>query len=201
MNKREFAAELSRLIGALSDDDRQKSVDYYLEMIDDRMEDGMTEEDAVADIGTPAEIAVQILSEAPQHPYGMPKYEEPKRQLQGWELALLIIGAPLWIPLLAAALVIVLSVYIVIWSVVIALYSAPISIIASGFGAAVASVGHFIDSGAGSGLIMIGGGLFLVGLAVFAFFGCNALFGLAVTFTKKSVLWIISLFKRKEHAA
>jgi len=201
LNKHEFLSELSRLIGAVPDEDREKSLEYYSEMIDDRIEDGMTEDEAVADIGTPAEAAVQILSASPHRRDDTPKDEVPKRKLQGWEIALLILGAPLWIPLLAAALVIVLSVYIVVWTVAITLYAVPVSLMGSGLGAVISSVMRFIEGTSGAAMIMLGGGFVLIGLAVFAFFGCNALFGLAVTFTKKSALGFISMIRRKEKKA
>lgn len=198
MNKLEFLNELARLIGAIPDEDREKSLEYYSEMIDDRTEEGMTEEEAVADIGTPAEAAVQILSASPQRRYDAPKIEAPKRKLHPWEIALLILGAPLWLPLIVSGFAVALSLYIVIWTVVISLYAVPISLFGSGIGAAVASVGYFIENGMGAALILCGAGLVLIGLSVFAFIGCNALVRLAAKFTKQSVLWLVSLFKRKE---
>ena len=35
-------------------------------MIDDRVEDGLTEEEAVAEIGTAEEVAAQLIAELPQ---------------------------------------------------------------------------------------------------------------------------------------
>jgi hypothetical protein len=41
--------------------DLERTLQYYREMIDDRMEDGMTEQEAVADVGDPEELAAAIL--------------------------------------------------------------------------------------------------------------------------------------------
>ena len=47
----------------------------------------------------------------------------PKRPLRAWEIVLIILGSPLWLPLLVAGAAIVISVYAVIWSLVIALWA------------------------------------------------------------------------------
>ena len=48
MNKTEFVNQLSAGLMGLSQEDIKRSVDFYAEMIDDRIEDGMPEEEAVA---------------------------------------------------------------------------------------------------------------------------------------------------------
>lgn len=57
MTKEAFLSELSRLTGALNEQERARLVDYYAEMIDDRVEEGVPEETAVAALGDPADIA------------------------------------------------------------------------------------------------------------------------------------------------
>ena len=44
-------------------EDMERFIAYYSEMIDDRMEDGMTEEEAVAMMDTPDDAVDQILEE------------------------------------------------------------------------------------------------------------------------------------------
>ena len=51
MNKTEFVNQLSAGLMGLSQEDIKRSVDFYTEMIDDRIEDGMPEEEAVAALG------------------------------------------------------------------------------------------------------------------------------------------------------
>ena len=65
MNKTEFLAAIAEKLGALSKSDMENSLAYYSEMVEDYMENGKTEEEAVAAIGTPEEIAAQILMEQP----------------------------------------------------------------------------------------------------------------------------------------
>lgn len=57
MTKREFLNELERLTAALSEGERARLIEYYGEMIDDRIEEGVGEADAVAALGAPEEVA------------------------------------------------------------------------------------------------------------------------------------------------
>ena len=68
MKRVEFLEALKARLWALPEADIQCSLDYYSEMIDDRMEDGLTEEEAVAAIGNLEEIVQQILGETPRPP-------------------------------------------------------------------------------------------------------------------------------------
>ena len=63
MTKADFLNALDHRLGALSEIDIARSLDYYEEMIDDRMDDGMTEEEAVAAIGDPEAVSRDILRE------------------------------------------------------------------------------------------------------------------------------------------
>lgn len=122
MNKKAFLRALSMRIRGLSRAEREESLAYYAEMIDDRVEAGMTQEAAVAAFGPVEEIAAQILQTVPR--------AEPGRIRSGrtkGEIALLALGFPLWFPLLIALLAIVISIYIVLWSLVVALCAAVAS--------------------------------------------------------------------------
>lgn len=64
MSKREFLEAIRKGISSLSEEDISKSIRYYSEMIDDRIEDGMSEEDAVGAMGKPEAVINEILAEA-----------------------------------------------------------------------------------------------------------------------------------------
>ena len=53
MNKQEYLESIRSRISAMPADDVNRFMDYYSEMIDDRVEDGLSEEEAVADMGSP----------------------------------------------------------------------------------------------------------------------------------------------------
>ena len=98
MNKIEFTLELSKQLLGLPEDEIKEKVLFYVEMIDDRMDEGMSEHDAVADVGSPEEIAEEIISEFPLKKFVKEKIR-PKRRLKGWEIALIAVGSPIWISL------------------------------------------------------------------------------------------------------
>lgn len=66
MKKEEFLAELAAELRDLSKEDIARSLEYYSEMIDERVEDGMSVEDAVAGLGGAETAAQQILAELPR---------------------------------------------------------------------------------------------------------------------------------------
>ena len=68
MTKQLFLDELKKLTGALTEQERARLMEYYSEMIDDRMEEGVPEEEAVAALGDPADIARQFAPAAGQAP-------------------------------------------------------------------------------------------------------------------------------------
>ena len=65
MTKAEFLKALEETLSALSAEDRAASLAYYEEIIDDRMEEGLCEADAVAAAGPVEEAAAQLLAETP----------------------------------------------------------------------------------------------------------------------------------------
>ena len=56
MNKRQFLSRLGRALKGLPEADIKERVAFYAEMIDDRVEEGMSEEEAVLAIGSVDEI-------------------------------------------------------------------------------------------------------------------------------------------------
>ena len=63
MNRFEFLAALSAKLSDLSPSDRRRVTDFYSEMIDDRIEEGLTEEEAIESFGDPENDAREMLEE------------------------------------------------------------------------------------------------------------------------------------------
>ena len=61
MNKTEFLDALRHALGKLPSYEVEQSIAFYAEMIDDRIEDGMSEQEAVAALGSVHAIAAQIV--------------------------------------------------------------------------------------------------------------------------------------------
>jgi len=163
MNKQEFIAELKGRLHALGEVEIKKTLAYYSEMLDDRVEEGMTEEEAIAGMETVGAIAERTLQEAPLG--ALLRARRPGR-LSAVTIVLLVLGSPVWLPLLIAAAVIVLSLFIVLWSLIVSLWAVVISFGVAGL-ASVASV-PFV-SGMTNALLNLGAGLTLVGAATLLF--------------------------------
>ena len=103
MSKQEFLAELKAGLNGLPQEDIEERLTFYSEMIDDRMEEGLTEEEAVLAIGTVNEVITQILTDTPLSKL-VKERVKPKRTLKAWEIVLLALGAPIWLSLLIAVL-------------------------------------------------------------------------------------------------
>ncbi len=66
MTRKEYMKALEEALQFLGEEQRAALLEYYGEMIDDRMEDGMDESSAVAAMESPADIAAQQRSDAPK---------------------------------------------------------------------------------------------------------------------------------------
>ena len=199
MNKQEFLARLREGLSGLPPEDAEGRLSFYSEMLDDRMEEGLSEEEAVAGLGSIDDIVSQTIADIPL-PRLVKERIKPKRRLRTWEIVLLIAGAPVWLPLLIAAIAVLLSVYVTIWSLLNAVQAAEISLIAGVLSCAVMSVVYFGVGYGAQALVVISAGLVLAGLSIFLFFGCKAAAVGTVRLTKKFALWIKSWFVRKEVA-
>ncbi len=60
MKKEEFLNELTGRLSELPPQEREKSLSYFSEMIDDRMEEGMKEEEAVGSMESLDEIVAKF---------------------------------------------------------------------------------------------------------------------------------------------
>ncbi len=178
MTKQDFLSELRRELAGLPKHELEEQLTFYSEMIDDHIEDGLTEEDAVTAVGFPEQIARQANAEAPTT---VPQ----KRRLKAREIVLLILGSPLWLSLGIAAVAVILSLYVSLWAVAIALWAVFGSLIACAFGGVLAGAGFIVGGHLFSGIAMIGGGIVCAGLSIFAFYGCKAAAKGLVMLTKR----------------
>lgn len=200
MNKTAFMDELCHLLKPLSKAERQQHIDYYNEMIDDRMEDGLSEEEAIAALGSAADIAAQILGESPQ---------KKTRKYPVWAIILIALGSPLWITLLLAAAAVVVSIvislaavyfsiFICLWVTLAALYITDLALLLSFPVCIAGSIYSLVQSLTAPGLLFLGAGLICAGSAVLLFLLCNRLSRLLWRLNKWSALKIAGIFRRKD---
>lgn len=62
MNKQELLQALEAKLNGLPDQDIKKACEYYSEIIDDKIEDGLSEADSVSALGSVDQIAAHTLS-------------------------------------------------------------------------------------------------------------------------------------------
>ncbi len=169
MDKQAFLAAIRSALEGLPQSDIDKTLDFYSEMIDDRMEEGLTEAEAVAAMGPPEEIAEQILLDTPL-PKLVKRRVRPSRALRAGEIVLLVLGAPVWLPVLLALVVVVLSLFLALWTVILCLYAVVLALAVSGVAGIVGSIVHIFAGDALACLLVFGGGLVCLGAGVLLFF-------------------------------
>ena len=166
MDKNTFLQTLQKRLKGLPEEDVLRTLDYYREMIEDRMEEGLTEEEAVADMGAVDEIAEPLLPKA------------AKRKLSAWEIVLLVLGFPVWFSLLAAVAAVIIA-------IVVSVYDVDISLAACCAGGILCAVVYLVQLHFAGAAFLFGAGLLCGGLAIFCFWGSNALMKLSFAALKK----------------
>ena len=175
MNKREFLTAVGNGLKGLSYEEQDKWLDFYSEMIDDRMEEGMTEPEAVAAIGSVEAVVEQILAQS--------KPETKKRkELKTWQTVLLVVGSPLWFSLLIAAVSVVFSLLVTAWALVISFFATAVAATACGLAGIALLVALLFQGNVVVAFFGFGMGLISAGLGIFLFIGTQ--------YMTKGVIWL-----------
>ena len=170
MSRDAFIGELRHRMAGLPQEAVDRTVEYYSELIADSVEDGMSEEEAVARLGSLEEIVANVVKDTPLSQIVQTRVQEKKAKgVSGWVIALLILGAPVWLPLLIAALVVLFALFIALWAVVIALWAVVAAVILAALAAMVGGVIELVRMHLAQGLVLLGGGLMCLGLCALAF--------------------------------
>ena len=199
MSKQEFLAQLRKKLGGLPQDDREERLAFYSEMIDDRMKEGLSEEEAVAGIGSVEQIVAQVIQETPIGKLARERIR-PKRRMGAGEIILLVLGSPIWLSLGVAAVAVIISILVSLWATVVSAWAAFGSLVGGAFGGLVAFVVFLCGGHSAAGVAMLSGAFICAGLSVLMFYGCKLLTKGMVWLTKKVPFWIKNCFIKKEVA-
>lgn len=199
MNKQAFLEKLKSALAGLPQDEIEERLAFYREMIEDRMEEGLTEEEAVLAVGIVEEIASQIVADTPLTKI-VKENIKPKRRMKAWEIVLLILGFPVWFSLLVAAFAVFFALYICLWSGIISLWAGFVSLVACSFAGVIAGIIFTATGNGAPGLATIGAGIVCAGLAILSFFGCKAITKGMLILTKKMALTVKHRLIKKEEA-
>ena len=197
MSKQEFLTRLEESLAGLPREDVAERLAFYEEMINDRMEEGLSEQEAVAAAGPIEDIVTQTVSEVPLTKIVRERVKT-RSSGRGWVIVLLILGFPVWFPLLVAAGAVVFSLYIVLWSLVLSLWAVEVSLWASALCCVGLGVVNLVRGNTPTGLAALGAALVCAGLSVFLFWGCMAATRGLLALTKKMALGMKTWFIRKE---
>ena len=197
MNRLKFILSLQEKLSFLSKEDLEERLSFYNEIIDDRMEEGLSEEEAVAQIGSVEQIVNQVLEETPIKNLVKEKIK-PKKQWKSWNIALLVLGSPIWLSLLICAFAVVISLFAALWSVVISLWAVFASVAACAPAGILAGILFFATGHPAAGGFSIASGLVCAGVAMLLFLGCKATTKGAVGLSKQTTLTIKRCFINKE---
>lgn len=199
MEKFDFIELLDKKLSGLPENDLDERLSFYSEMIDDRMEEGLSEEEAVAAIGEVDEVVSQILEDIPLSKLVKEKIR-PKRRRKAWETVLLILGFPIWFSLLVALFAVVFALYVSLWSVIISLWACGAALAGCSVGCIITGVTHICIGNVPAGIAMIGCGVVCAGLFVFFLYGCKAATKGMMLLTKKIALALKRCFVKMEVA-
>lgn len=199
MSKQEFLTELREALYGLPQNDIEERVMFYSEIIEDRVEEGLSEEKAVLAVGSVNEIAAQVIAETPLTKMVLEKIKF-KRHLSAAEITLLAICSPILLCLAVAALAVIITVYAVLWSVIISLWAVFAAFAACTLGGVLGCIAFLTTGSYVAGIVAIAAGLVFAGLSIFMIYGCKAATLSTVLLTKKIAIWSKNRFVKREEA-
>lgn len=189
MDKKTFIKRLKWNLKPLSEKEIEKSIDYYNELISDKIEEGMTELEAIESLGNPEAIASRIKSEENINSHTHHHhhhYEEIVIDNRGLRWACV----PLWI---------IYGIFIfAVWVAFISLYVTAGSLVITGPIVSIASLVALLHIGFGQFLVVFGTGIFLLGFSLIFMYGIIRLNKLFIKFTNWLYCTIFNIYGHKE---
>ncbi len=123
MNRAEFLSALRAELERQYISGADNMIEYYDEMICDRMEEGMSEEEAVASLGSIEDIVNEALIDRPMTTIVRDRVKKSKDNAEKkghgalW-ITLVILGFPVWFPLMLSAAIVAFVLFLVFWILV-----------------------------------------------------------------------------------
>ena len=191
MMKKMFLDRLRSRLSHLPKEEQDERIAFYSEMIDDRIEDGLTEEEAVKSITSIDEITKEVITDIEvvdsKDNINKKRIKEKitkfvKDNNKTSNVLLIVLGFPVWFPLLISFIVILFSLYVVGWAVIVSLWAVVVALGASFIGGTVLGIIYLFQ---GASAILLGLSIACGGLAIFSFFGVRELTKLYCVFSKK----------------
>lgn len=197
MNRDEWIDELRGLLErrGVPASEVADALEYYAEAIDDRIEQGIPEHEATAQIGSPAQACDAVAESVPVAKRAVAA-ATATRERKTLIAVLLLVGAVVWVPLAFGLLGAAAGVYATIWAAVLVVWTGVGSLLACGV-AAVPLACYSAACGALAEGLFSGGALLALGAAGVALIPLGII--ASVLLFKASVLfvrWVAHFFMR-----
>lgn len=171
MTKNEFLSALERELASLPESDRKRSILYFDEIIADRMEEGLSEEEVLAEMESVEEIAKGILSDAAEEPTEPEKTVHKVGGCPLWLAILLaVLGAPIWLPVAFAVAATLVTIYMVPWILILTLFCVAIAFVLGGLAGIVLALICSPVIGVYITMLAVGICIFLTGFGILLMF-------------------------------
>lgn len=200
MNKEEFLSTLRNELQKRSLGNIENMIEYYDEMICDRIEDGMNEEEAVASMDSIEEIVGQAVLEKSIPELVINKvdreYDNAKKKgNKGLWIALAILGFPIWLPLLCVLFSLLLCIYTMLWVLIVVIVCVVFSFALAGLACILSPLLLVTGWVSLPGTILgVGAGLLLGGIIVLLWKPTFLAVKYLATLPGKFIVWIKKLF-------
>lgn len=177
MLKPEFINSLSYALRELPQQERDKIISYYMELIDDKMESGKPEEEIIAEFGDINTLAGTIISESNStinedmisKSQSSPS-DRKKLPVPAWLIILLIIFSPFIFAIAVAAFSVALGLLITAFALVFSFFVVSVALGLSGVLIFFTSF-IILPTNPTYAVMQLGAGILLTGLSIFAFTG------------------------------
>ena len=194
MNKQEYLEKLRRALAQMPPEELEKQIAYYDELISDMCEDGLSEPEATARLGDPAAVAEELLAALPLGTLVKTRIRSESKP-SVLIIVLLVLGFPVWFPLIVSAGAVILSLLITLWALVISFGAVVLSLGLSAIAIPIALVSGFLE---GSPLMLMGLALAAAGVCVLGALALPSVFRGAVRICRAVGRGIKSIFIIKE---
>ncbi len=199
MTKQEFLEKLRNKLKGLPCEEIEERLGFYAEMIEDRVEEGFSEEDAVEQIGSVDEIATQIISETSLAKI-VKERVRPKNKISLWRIVMWLVFSPVWLPLVIVGTALFIVCYVLIWVLIIVLWTVFITFAASFVGGVACAIAQIAEGNIIPGIALIGAAMVLAGLAIAMLYICRLASKGGAKLTKRIMLSVKNRFigRRKD---
>lgn len=193
MTRNEFIIDLRKALSHLKKDDQDRTISYYSEMIADRIDSGMSEEDAVNKMGSISQIVRGVEEEISIEEV---KKEKPKNKNNHATIFILILLAiPLWVPIFASIFSVLVVAYAMIWVLIAVFIVVEASMAIVGIAGIIGFFTNMTTS-IPSAFLILGAGLICGGLCLLMFKPMLFIIKKLMYYSKRSFLWCINKTKK-----